>query len=98
MDNRELFLKSTRDDDESDESYMYLEGYGAINTKHLIYISTNTGDQAFDLKMRMTAYWQIVLKRMADWLVLQLRFLMQKVVNKDMEIAIVNEIMGMVVV
>ncbi|KAK9047831.1 hypothetical protein SSX86_033207 [Deinandra increscens subsp. villosa] len=70
-----------------------VEGYGIIYTKHLVNVPGNTWDQAFDLKMRMTAYWKIVLKRMVDCLALQLWFFMQKVVNKEMEMEIVNEVM-----
>ncbi|PWA91361.1 dynamin central domain-containing protein [Artemisia annua] len=62
-----------------------MEGYGVINVKHLFDVPSNIRDQAFDLKMRMTAYWIIVLKRMVDWLALQLRFLMQKLVNDEIE-------------
>ncbi|GKE87885.1 dynamin-related protein 4C-like protein [Tanacetum coccineum] len=70
-----------------------MEGYGTINVKHLFNIPSNIRDQAFDLKMRMAAYWIIVLKRMVDWLALQLRFLMQKLVNNEIEKEIVNEVM-----
>nr|GEZ48808.1 dynamin-related protein 4C-like [Tanacetum cinerariifolium] len=41
--------------------------------------------------MRMTAYWKIVLKRFVDWIALQLRFLIQKVVNKEIEMEL-NEV------
>ncbi|KAF5814968.1 putative dynamin GTPase [Helianthus annuus] len=70
-----------------------VEGFGTVNTRHLSSVSANTRDQAYDLKMKMTAYWKIVLKRMVDCLALQLRFFMQKVVNKEMEMEIVNEVM-----
>ncbi|KAL8261314.1 hypothetical protein R6Q59_025363 [Mikania micrantha] len=70
-----------------------IKGFGSVKVKHLFDVPTNVLDQAFDLKMRMTAYWNIVLKRMVDWLALQLRFMIQKVVNKDIEIEIVNEVM-----
>nr|GEU88577.1 dynamin-related protein 4C-like [Tanacetum cinerariifolium] len=71
---------------------MTIEGHGTINVKHLFYVGVNVRDQAFDLKMRMTAYWPIVLKRMVDCLALQLRFLIQKVVKTELEIEIVNEV------
>ncbi|GJZ73140.1 dynamin-related protein 4C-like protein [Tanacetum coccineum] len=64
-------------------SILTVEGYGDINIRHLYGVAANTRDQAFDLKMRMTAYWKIVLKRLVDWVALQLRFLIQKVVNED---------------
>ncbi|KAD4178899.1 hypothetical protein E3N88_27490 [Mikania micrantha] len=70
-----------------------VEGYGIVNTKHLINVPSNTWDQAYDLKMRMAAYWKIVLKRMVDCVALHLCFFMQKMVNKDMKIEIVNEVM-----
>nr|GFB64509.1 dynamin-related protein 4C-like [Tanacetum cinerariifolium] len=56
------------------------EGYGDINIRHLYGVAANTRDQAFDLKMRMTAYWKIVLKRFVDW-----------VANKEIEIEL-NEV------
>ncbi|PWA91363.1 dynamin central domain-containing protein [Artemisia annua] len=68
-----------------------VEGYGSIYIRHLHGVAANTRDQAFDLKMRMTAYWKIVLKRMVDWVALQLRFLIQKVVNKEIEMEM-NEV------
>ncbi|PWA85556.1 dynamin central domain-containing protein [Artemisia annua] len=68
-----------------------VEGYGDINIWHLRGVAANTRDQAFDLKMRMTAYWKIVLKRLVDWVALQLRFLIQKVVNKEIEMEM-NEV------
>nr|GEU93832.1 ribonuclease H-like domain-containing protein [Tanacetum cinerariifolium] len=64
-------------------STLKVEDYGDINIRHLYGVAANTRDQAFDLKMRMTAYWIIVLKRLVDWVALQLRFLIQKVVNED---------------
>ncbi|GJV36662.1 dynamin-related protein 4C-like protein [Tanacetum coccineum] len=72
---------------------MTIEGHGTINVKHLFFVGANIRDQAFDLKMRMTAYWPIVLKRMVDCLALQLRFLIQKLVKTELEIEIVNEVM-----
>ncbi|KAF5814974.1 putative dynamin central domain, GTPase effector domain, Dynamin superfamily [Helianthus annuus] len=71
-----------------------VEGYGSINIGHLREVPENTRNQAFDLKIMMTSYWKIVLKRMVDCLALQLRFFIQKVVNKEMEIQIVSEVMG----
>ncbi|MFS7921234.1 putative dynamin central domain, Dynamin superfamily [Helianthus anomalus] len=59
-----------------------VEGYGSINIRHLSEVPENTRNQAFDLKMMMTTYWKIVLKRMVDFLALQLRFFIQKVVKK----------------
>nr|XP_043628834.1 dynamin-related protein 4C-like [Erigeron canadensis] len=76
-----------------DPSYqLNLEGYGMINFSHLMKVPENTRDQAFDLKMRMAAYWKIVLKRMVDSVALQLQFQVQKVVNKELGLEIANEV------
>ncbi|KAL3520570.1 hypothetical protein ACH5RR_018719 [Cinchona calisaya] len=50
--------------------------------------------QAFDLRMRMTAYWKIMLMRLVDFMALHLMFSLRNLVNKDFEIEIVNELMG----
>ncbi|KAL8064113.1 hypothetical protein ABFS82_01G070000 [Erythranthe guttata] len=50
--------------------------------------------EAFDVKMRMMAYWEIVLRRMVDNMALHLLFNVQKLVNKDVEMEIVNEVIG----
>ncbi|MFS7921273.1 putative dynamin central domain, GTPase effector domain, Dynamin superfamily [Helianthus anomalus] len=70
-----------------------ITGYGPAKVKHLFNAPANLRDQAFNLKMRMTAYWEIVMKRMVDWLALKLRFMIQKVVIKEMETALVKEVM-----
>ncbi|GKA64021.1 hypothetical protein Tco_0763627, partial [Tanacetum coccineum] len=56
-----------------------VESYGNINIKHLYGVAANTRDHDFDLKMRMTAYWKMVLKRLVDWVALHLCFVLQKV-------------------
>ncbi|KAM3700645.1 hypothetical protein ACJW30_05G113100 [Castanea mollissima] len=50
--------------------------------------------QAFDMKMRMTAYWKIVLKRLVDFMALHLLLSVGNLVNREFEIEIVNELMG----
>ncbi|XP_043816126.1 dynamin-related protein 4C-like [Manihot esculenta] len=54
----------------------------------------NVLHQAFDLKMKMTAYWKIVLRRLVDYMALQLQFSVQNLVNKEMEKEIVSELMS----
>ncbi|KAK9057842.1 hypothetical protein SSX86_022680 [Deinandra increscens subsp. villosa] len=70
-----------------------MKDYGYVKVSHLFSVPADVSDQAFDLKMRMAAYWKIVLKRMVDWMALQLRSMIQKAVNKEMEKAIVTEVM-----
>ncbi|GAV80286.1 Dynamin_N domain-containing protein/Dynamin_M domain-containing protein/GED domain-containing protein [Cephalotus follicularis] len=70
-----------------------LQGFGHIEVDHLRQ-QFPVLNQAFDLKMRMTAYWKIVLKRMVDSMALHLQFNVQNLVNNDMEEEMVNELIG----
>ncbi|CAH1444432.1 unnamed protein product [Lactuca virosa] len=96
---RDRFLKAVTiydsewelDDFETAEFDM--EGYGTIRVEHLFSVPSDTRNQAFDLTVRVTAYWNIVLKRMVDWIALELRFGIHKMVNKEMEKEIVYEVM-----
>ncbi|KAL8556845.1 hypothetical protein ACS0TY_004351 [Phlomoides rotata] len=50
--------------------------------------------EAFDLKMRMTAYWDIVLRRLVDNMGLHMLFRIQKLVSKEMQGEIITELIG----
>ncbi|KAB2607684.1 dynamin-related protein 4C-like [Pyrus ussuriensis x Pyrus communis] len=50
--------------------------------------------QAYDLKMRMIAYWKVVLRRLVDSMALHLQLSVFNLVNKVMKAEIVNELMG----
>ncbi|KAL9379890.1 hypothetical protein Peur_028372 [Populus x canadensis] len=50
--------------------------------------------QAFDLKMRMIAYWKIVLMRLVDNMALHLQLSIRNLLNKEMEKEIVNALLG----
>ncbi|GMP39724.1 hypothetical protein CsSME_00010444 [Camellia sinensis var. sinensis] len=73
-------------------SQVTIEGFGEIEVGHLHFHSSTT-EQAFDMKMRITAYWKIILKRLVDSLALHLLSI-NELVNRNMEIEIVNELMG----
>ncbi|GFQ04817.1 dynamin-related protein 4c [Phtheirospermum japonicum] len=51
-------------------------------------------EEAFDVKMRMTAYWEIVTRRMVDNVALHLLFCIRNLVNKEMQTEIINELVG----
>ncbi|KAA8538984.1 hypothetical protein F0562_025676 [Nyssa sinensis] len=65
-------------------SNILMEGFGEIDVGHLRPYP-NVRAEAFDMKMRITAYWKIVLKRLVDCMALHLLFSIQMLVNKDME-------------
>ena len=70
-----------------------IDGIGEVEVGHLRNHLV-VAQQAFDLKMRMTAYWKIVLRRLVDSMALHLLFSIQNLVNKDMETEMVNELIG----
>ncbi|KAI8025037.1 Dynamin-related protein 4C [Camellia lanceoleosa] len=70
-----------------------IEGFGKIEVGHLrLYSSTR--EQAFDMKMRITAYWKIVLRRFVDNLALHLLLSINELVNRNMQTEIVKKVMG----
>ncbi|KAJ9560799.1 hypothetical protein OSB04_005959 [Centaurea solstitialis] len=71
-----------------------IEGYGSIDIKHLVCIDESLREQAFDMKMRITAYWEVVVNRMVGWAALQLRFMIRKMVIKELPREISKEMMA----
>ncbi|KAK1369978.1 Dynamin-type G domain-containing protein [Heracleum sosnowskyi] len=74
-------------------SIVNIEGFGKIDVGHLRDYP-GVRDEAFDLKMRLTAYWNVVLKRMVDSIVLHLLLALKKLVNQGMEEETINEVLG----
>ncbi|KAL6579235.1 hypothetical protein OROMI_009451 [Orobanche minor] len=71
-----------------------LSKFGEINIAHLWSLNSDVVQAAYDLKMRMAAYWDVVTRRMVDNMVLHLLFSIQKLVNKEMQKEIIDELMG----
>ncbi|KAL8543632.1 hypothetical protein ACS0TY_004269 [Phlomoides rotata] len=72
---------------------IHIDEFGNIDVAHLCRQAGNV-KEAFDLRMRLAAYWKIVLKRLVDCMALHMVFGIQKLVNKEMEGEIVSELMG----
>ncbi|KNA26002.1 hypothetical protein SOVF_001470 [Spinacia oleracea] len=72
---------------------MEIEGVGSVDLAHVEKYK-DVALQAFDMKMRMISYWKIVLKRLTDSMALYLLFSIHNLVNEDLEIEIVNELIG----
>ncbi|KAI4310892.1 hypothetical protein MLD38_035837 [Melastoma candidum] len=74
-------------------STFVLEGIGEVDLeklrerRHLV-------QQAFDLRMRMVAYWKTVLRRLVDSVALHLLFTVQGLVNKELEDEVVSQVVG----
>ncbi|KAH6835353.1 Dynamin related protein 4C [Perilla frutescens var. hirtella] len=79
--------------DHSKPTNLCMDGFGDVDIGHLR-SKVVAVQEAFDLKMRLAAYWKIVLRRMVDCMALHLLFSIQNLVNKEMEEEIINEIVG----
>ncbi|KAJ6416098.1 hypothetical protein OIU84_004825 [Salix udensis] len=71
-----------------------IEGLGEVSIRGQRAYEQPVLLQAFDLKMRMAAYWKIVLRRLVDFMALHLQFCARNLVNKEMEEEIVKELFG----
>ncbi|KAK3019511.1 hypothetical protein RJ639_003183 [Escallonia herrerae] len=71
-----------------------IEGFGEIEVGHLRAFPKDIRDQALDMKMRITAYWKIVLKRLVDSMALHLLLSVRNLIGKDMEAEMVREVMS----
>ncbi|KAJ6393595.1 hypothetical protein OIU77_022933 [Salix suchowensis] len=77
----------------NESSKMKIEGFGEVEIGNLReYQPLLTS--AFDLKMRMTAYWKIVLRRLVDCMALHLQLSVRNLVDKELEKETITELMG----
>ncbi|VVA94053.1 unnamed protein product [Arabis nemorensis] len=66
-------------------------GFGNVKISHLRKYHVHLLQQAFDMKMRMTSYWTIVLRRIVDNLALYLQLSVKYLVNTQFQKEIVAE-------
>ncbi|CAH8256361.1 unnamed protein product [Arabidopsis lyrata] len=71
--------------------YFSLTGFGNVKISHLRHYHAHLLQQAFDMKMRITSYWTIVLRRIVDNLALFLQFSVKNLVNSQFQKEIVAE-------
>ncbi|GMN33031.1 hypothetical protein TIFTF001_044756 [Ficus carica] len=90
MAEKEEFMRAIND---NFQNQVNLEGFGWIDMQN-IRPYRSLLDQAFDLRMRMIAYWRIVLRRLVDSLALHLQLSVNNLVNKELEQEIVSELMA----
>ncbi|XP_058079501.1 dynamin-related protein 4C-like [Magnolia sinica] len=92
MENRKTFIEVIQDPNMGTK--IMFQDFGEVEVGHLRQHSLSMLEQAFDMKMRLTAYWRLVLLRLVDSLALRLLFSVKKLVEREMEEEIVNELMG----
>ncbi|KAI6684389.1 hypothetical protein NL676_030302 [Syzygium grande] len=91
MSQQNIFMDAI--DHVSKPSNIVLQGIGEVDVGNLRHRKQQI-QEAFDLKMRITAYWKIVLRRFVDSMALHLLFSVQNLVNNEMEMEIVGELIG----
>ncbi|KAL1221077.1 Dynamin-related protein 4C [Cardamine amara subsp. amara] len=82
------FVNSVLNDDDDNFS---LPGFGDVQISHLRNYHAHLLQQAFDMKMRISSYWTIVLRRIVDNLALYLQFSVKNLVNSQFQKEIVAE-------
>lgn len=70
-----------------------LQLFGQLNILHLRENAV-IAEQAFDLKMRMTAYWKTIILRLVDGLALHVLYSIKNLVEVNLEKFILNELVG----
>ncbi|KAL8150545.1 hypothetical protein V2J09_020353 [Rumex salicifolius] len=80
------------EDTAEEESVLKIDGFWEVDVAH-IRAHKDVAQQAFDMKMRVTAYWKVVLRRVVDSVALHLLYSVQNLVNKELEAAVVEELL-----
>ncbi|KOM53633.1 hypothetical protein LR48_Vigan09g229200 [Vigna angularis] len=70
-----------------------INGFGDVQVSHLT-LYKNLLPQAFDLKVRLTAYWKIVLQRLIDNTALHLQFSIFNLLRKDLGYEVLNDVVS----
>ncbi|XP_010417986.1 PREDICTED: dynamin-related protein 4C-like [Camelina sativa] len=84
------FIDAVMHDENKPEKFA-LHGFGDVKISHLRKYHAHLLQQAFDMKMRITSYWTIVLRRIVDNLALYLQFSVKNLVNSEFQKEIVAE-------
>ncbi|KAL5994960.1 hypothetical protein ACLOJK_025017 [Asimina triloba] len=92
MENQAKFMEVIQD--KSKNTRIELQGIGEVEIGHLRQYSVSMIEQAFDMKMRLLAYWKIVWQRLADVVALHLLFCVKNLVDREFEAEVINELMG----
>lgn len=90
MANLSTFTKTVDDPTKKD---MCIKGIGVVEIGHLRKFK-DILQPAFELKMRATAYWKIVLGRLVDFMALHLLLSIHNLVDEELESEVISELMG----
>ncbi|KAM0936082.1 putative dynamin stalk domain, GTPase effector domain, Dynamin superfamily [Dioscorea sansibarensis] len=80
--------------DHSKSSILDLGRFGKVKVDHLRRQQKQMAEKAFDLRMRLIAYWRSVILRLVDGPALHILYNIQKLVETELDNEIVDEIAG----
>ncbi|KAL6907571.1 hypothetical protein ACP4OV_002610 [Aristida adscensionis] len=80
-------------EDASKPTRVTLKGFGEVDVSHLRARADLAG-RAFDLRARLTAYWRSIVLRLVDGLALHVLLSVKRLVEKDLEEELGNELLG----
>ncbi|XP_073110417.1 dynamin-related protein 4C [Elaeis guineensis] len=75
------------------QSSLVLPGFGEVDVGHLRQYAA-MAEQAFDMRMRIMAYWKIVVLRLVDTVGLHIIYSVNCLVEREMEKEIVGDLVG----
>ncbi|KAJ3691132.1 hypothetical protein LUZ61_020296 [Rhynchospora tenuis] len=74
-------------------SKITLKAFGDVEVGHLR-SHEDVAEQAFDIRMRLTAYWKIVVLRLVDGVALHILHSIKCLVEDELEVELINELLG----
>lgn len=92
MEGHGSFLEAV--EDHSKSTVVTLQGFGEMDVSHLRQQNAELAGQAFDLKARLTAYWNCVVLRLVDGLALHVLCSIKRLVEKEFEEKVAGEVLG----
>ncbi|XP_072973402.1 dynamin-related protein 4C-like [Typha angustifolia] len=91
MEDQNMFLSAIEDHEMP--TALKLKEFGEVQVGHLRQFA-KLAEQAFDMRMRMSAYWRTIVLRMVDGLALHVLYNIKCLVETEMETELVNELVG----
>ncbi|KAF3338123.1 dynamin-related protein 4C-like protein [Carex littledalei] len=80
-------------EDHSKPTKVSLEAFGEVEVGHLR-AHADVAEQAFDIRMRLTAYWKSVVLRLVDGVALHILHSIKNMVESQLEVELINELVG----
>ncbi|KAJ1692758.1 hypothetical protein LUZ63_009456 [Rhynchospora breviuscula] len=91
MKEEKLFMQSI--EDYSKPTKISLKAFGTVEVGHLrphVYVA----EQAFDIRMRLTAYWKTIVLRLVDGVAFHILHAIKCLVEDELEAELINELIG----